>query len=93
MEEFIKFLADNNAWENFERNFIKQGGDVKRFKRDCKVWKNLELSMAFTWDDTNEGHKYWRRLNDLWGERNEALKEQLLREGNGTLIEQLLSDD
>lgn len=26
MEKFIKFLEDNNAWENFERNFIEQGG-------------------------------------------------------------------
>lgn len=25
MEKFIKFLEDNNAWENFERNFIEQG--------------------------------------------------------------------
>lgn len=33
MEKFIKFLEDNNAWENFERNFIEQGIDVKKLQR------------------------------------------------------------
>lgn len=37
MEKFIKFLEDNNAWENFERNFIEQERDVKEYKRDCKT--------------------------------------------------------
>lgn len=38
MEKFIKFLEDNNAWENFERNFIKQGGRRKRIQ---KVLQNI----------------------------------------------------
>lgn len=33
MKKFIKFLEANNAWENFERNFIEQGRDVKKNTR------------------------------------------------------------
>ena len=41
MEKFIKFLEDNNAWENFERNFIEQGGGGGR-KRIQKVLQNTQ---------------------------------------------------
>lgn len=78
MEKFIKFLEDNNAWENFERAFIEQKTNVEEYKKECRVWKNLELNRAFTWDYTKEGYKYWSSLNDLWKEKNGTLKEQLL---------------
>lgn len=40
MEKFIKFLEDNNAWENFERNFIEQGRGGR--KRIQKVLQNTQ---------------------------------------------------
>jgi hypothetical protein len=78
MKRFIEFLERNNAWENFERAFKDQERDVEEYKKECKVWKNLELTRAFTWDYTKEGYKYWSNLNDLWRGENETLKEQLL---------------
>lgn len=78
MKKFIEFLERNNAWENFERNFIEQGTDVKNYKRNCKVSEGSEISYAFIWDKTKEGYKYWKNLNDLWREKNRTLKEQLL---------------
>lgn len=78
MKKFIEFLERNNAWENFERNFIEQGTDVKNYKRDCKALEDSEISYAFIWDKTKEGYTYWRNLNDLWREKNRTLKEQLL---------------
>lgn len=78
MKKFIEFLEGNNAWENFERNFIEQGTDVKNYKSDCKVLGDSEISYAFTWNKTKEGYEYWRNLNDLWREKNRTLKEQLL---------------
>lgn len=78
MKKFIEFLERNNAWENFERNFIKQGGNVKNYKRDCKTFGRPHLSVAFTWSETEEGPEYWSRLNDKWVEESTPLKKQLL---------------
>lgn len=78
MEKFIKFLEDNNAWENFERNFIEQGTDVKDYKRDCKTFERSHLTLAFTWSETKEGSKYWSRLDDKWRQESTPLKKQLL---------------
>lgn len=55
MEKFIKFLEDNNAWENFERNFIEQKTNVAGYKNTCKIWENQELDTAFGWELTKEG--------------------------------------
>lgn len=78
MEKFIKFLEDNNAWENFERNFIEQGGDVEAYKRDCKTFGRSHLSVAFTWSKTKEGPEYWEELSSRWREECTSLKKQLL---------------
>lgn len=78
MEKFIKFLEDNNAWENFERNFIEQEKDVEEYKRDCKTLENSHLSYAFTWSKTREGHEYWSEIDQKWKEENKSLKERLL---------------
>lgn len=78
MKRFIKFLEDNNAWRNFERNFIKQERDVEEYKRGCKTLKNSHLSYAFTWSKTREGHEYWSELDKKWKRGNTPLKEKLL---------------
>lgn len=81
MEKLIKFLEDNNAWENFERNFIEQERDVEEYKRDCKTFERAHLSLAFTWSKTEEGPEYWARLNAKWLEEITPLKERLLSNG------------
>lgn len=78
MEKFIKFLEDNNAWENFERNFIEQGRDVKEYKRCCKTFDRSHISVAFTWSKTREGREYWSEIDQKWKEENKSLKERLL---------------
>lgn len=78
MEKFIKFLEDNNAWENFERAFKDYHRDVKDYKETCKTIKNAELSGAFRWGATREGTEYWCRLNSKWKDENKSLKEKLL---------------
>ena len=89
MEKFIKFLEDNNAWEKSERNFIEQGGDVERYKRDCKTFERPHLILAFTWSETKEGPKYWSRLDDKWRQESTPLK----RQESTPLKRQLLSND
>lgn len=78
MKKFIKFLEDNNAWENFEREFTKSKRNVKYYKDGCKRWRNRELDAAFPWDETEEGTDYWQKLEDKWKEENKSLKERLL---------------
>lgn len=78
MKKFIKFLEDNNAWENFEREFTKSKRNVKYYKDVCKRWRNRELDAAFPWDETEEGTDYWQKLEDKWKEENKSLKERLL---------------
>lgn len=78
MEKFIKFLEDNSAWENFERAFTESERDVRDYKETCKVLKNSEISYAFTWSKTAEGHDYWEELHKKWRRENRSLREKLL---------------
>lgn len=78
MKKFIKFLEDNNAWENFERAFKDYHRDVKDYKETCKTIKNAELSGAFRWASTREGVAYWRKLENKWIQENAPLKQRLL---------------
>lgn len=78
MEKFIKFLEDNNAWENFERAFKNYHRDIKDYKETCKTIKNTELSSAFRWVTTREGTEYWQKLEDKWIQENAPLKQRLL---------------
>lgn len=78
MEKFIKFLKENNAWEKFEKNFNKDGEELKEYKKMCKMWRNSELSLAFTWAATEEKYSYWLNLNRKWCEENKTLEEKLL---------------
>lgn len=86
MKRFIKFLKDNNAWENFQRAFKSYGRNVEDYKKECESIEGIELDAAFRWDKTKEGVHYWNDLNDKWLEENQSLKDK-------SLEERLLSDD
>lgn len=78
MEKFIKFLEDNNAWENFERAFKNYHRDVKGYKKLCERDISAALTGAFKWSETKEGQKYWEKLSSKWWDENKSLKQQLL---------------
>ena len=78
MKKFIKFLEDNEAWENFERAFENYNRDVKEYKNLCKKDSGVALTGAFDWGDTEEGGSYWNKLNNKWIQENTPLKKQLL---------------
>jgi hypothetical protein len=67
IREFKKFLYDNDALIEFERNFRKYAK-----KADIKgniIYHNSEgnmLSAAFYWLESPEGHEYWSRLSEKW---------------------------
>ena len=74
MKKFIKFLEANNAWENFKREFIKEGRNAKHYKDMCEKWNGGELESAFPWEYTKEGYDYWAGLNRKWKEKKKSLK-------------------
>lgn len=78
MEKFIKFLEDNDAWENFEREFTEKKVNVEYYKDTCKRQNGRELDAAFIWEYSKEGIDYWQKLEDKWKEENKSLKERLL---------------
>ena len=43
MEKFIKFLEDNNAWENFERAFIEQKNERRRVQKRMQGVEKLRI--------------------------------------------------
>jgi hypothetical protein len=61
MKKFIKFLEENNARGNFEK--------------ECKKGKNLELRAAFPWAWSKQGSMYWERLDAKWRQVNNAFRE------------------
>lgn len=71
MSEFIKFLKNKNAYEQFIGN-LKNGTFCSIHKTAtindfCKYKPYLSyISGAFTWASTKEGHYYWRSLSDNW---------------------------
>ena len=81
MEKFIKFLKDNNAWENFQRALKNYHRDVKGYKEIVEKDRKLALLRAFSWYETEEGHKYWSKLDTKWLEENQSLKDQVLSNG------------
>nr|UWG76433.1 MAG: hypothetical protein [Bacteriophage sp.] len=78
MKKFIKFLEDNNAWENFERAFRNYDMNVKGYKNLYNKDPKKALVGAFGWENTKEGISYWDKLNDKWLGKIKQLKDQLL---------------
>lgn len=73
MKKFIKFLEDNNArenfernFENFERNFENSEQHVEKYKEMVGEYPKLALLYAFRWQTTREGFDYWDELNANW---------------------------
>lgn len=69
-KEFIQFLKQNNAYEQFMFNFKKQN-DFFRTKKSnfvnyspTDLWKYVDY--AFNWNKTNEGWDYWAILDKKW---------------------------
>ena len=72
---FIKFLKDNNAYEQYMANFkihrIKNKELVNSNKFTPKEFFNNTLygdffAYAFFWKDTSQGYDYWNKLDGKW---------------------------
>lgn len=62
-QQFIKFLKDNNAYEQYLFNFNKI---YPKNQYLSKLTPENFIDRAFTWCYTNEGWQYWFNLSDEW---------------------------
>jgi len=71
-KEFVKFLKDNNVYDQFIDNC---NDDNNSFKEEC--WKSLETFCtdikkknyfydSFDWENSTEGYIFWRNINNKW---------------------------
>lgn len=65
-EQFINFLKENEAYENFIRNLEldSEYSCLDEFFNDNyhRQW----IGAAFTWEDIPEGADYWADLDFIW---------------------------
>ncbi|MCK5537524.1 MAG: hypothetical protein KAI79_11905 [Bacteroidales bacterium] len=65
---FYKFLEDNEARDNFDKEFEKTKA-LLPYEKLMDGWRPLFfLSTPFVWCDSEQGEEYWHHLNDKWQE-------------------------
>ena len=68
--KFIRFLKQNNAYEQFMFNFRKQNPLCNNKELYFKSYSNADtlkyVDYAFVWDNTKEGWEYWANLDKKW---------------------------
>ena len=71
-QQFIQFLKQNNAYEQYMLNFNNRSKmskyySKKAFKKYFKFTEEkLLITNAFDWDKTKEGFDYWDKIDDKW---------------------------
>lgn len=73
---FYKFLKTYKIEEKYVNNFLKYYGHRKKWTKDdmivfiiCHAQNgdtNGLISSAFDWSKTNEGSRFWSRVQDAW---------------------------
>ena len=69
-QQFVKFLKDNNVYEQYMHDFNKRE-DYRNY--ECpknqilsKVEPLCFIDSAFSWCGTKEGHMFWLRMSYNW---------------------------
>ena len=77
-EDFVKFLKNNNVYDNFIKNLNNADANFKHYWKDinnfCEnVVKTHYLFNSFNWANSPEGDLFWRNLNSVWTSLNESV--------------------
>ena len=63
MYEIEKTITDSNLPKELKDKAL---AEIKVLdKSPCNFSDNSNLLMAFTWQDTPSGHKFWHKINNL----------------------------
>ena len=69
-QQFIRFLKENNAYEQYMNNFNKREEFRNMICPKNKFFSKAEpfnfINRAFTYDRTNEGYMFWFNLSTEW---------------------------
>ena len=63
---FEQFLMEHNVLQNYKTNITRENIS---FENIINFPLSELINYAFTWADTNEGHAFWRGLDDLWHQK------------------------
>lgn len=68
IQQFIIFLYENNALKPYKDNLLKSMGNklkiINPFYARHDYYTNI--SAAFTWSITPQGHTFWEQLDNKW---------------------------
>ena len=69
-EQFIRFLKDEHAWDEFKENFEKE-----RPSESLDEWlESPSILSAFAWNMTGQGKIFWQEIQVKWREKLIELK-------------------
>lgn len=63
--KFVKFLKQNRCYNEFCANLKKQRGLTIKENLD-KFHPRVYIFSSFDWSFTQEGSKYWNKINTYW---------------------------
>ena len=69
---FFDFLQKHNALEAYKQAFK---ATILRYGR-AQTSEYIPLGGSFVWDDTPEGHVYWRLLDEKWCDYYQSIKKK-----------------
>lgn len=63
-----EFLVKHRAYRKFKRNakYIHSKTVIENWMNMESSGKSYPIDSAFTWHETKEEHKYWRKLANKW---------------------------
>lgn len=66
LKTFTRFLKERQSFAPFQRAFFEQNGYRANnvLKYECEDCDSIIIDRAFTWKYTQEGHEYWKNLNN-----------------------------
>ena len=67
MKELVAFLKKHKVYRKFIKNFKNGHFDIENLENFC-IRKSQEdyFEAVFIWENTNEGHYFWNKLDLKW---------------------------
>jgi len=86
-KEFLAFLEEEGIREAFERNLAdpevnaayEEASDLSKFSEalyESEFPVEDAISLAFIWNNSEQGHEFWKNLSERWKERLLKIQEE-----------------
>lgn len=79
--QFASFLKEEGVYEEFFNYMRTLGNKANSTRSDEEIFENildksLAISGGFIWDNTEEGHGYWKGIGDRYREYYDCLEKR-----------------